>query len=86
MRRITGALLSLTACLLTGCASTDQATLPQAVPCDAIKQYVRDGYSPYCGDLASAPYADTDNRCIPPETHFEIMIPLHDMVQAVCGP
>jgi hypothetical protein len=47
---------------------------------------VKDGYSPYCGDLASAPYADTDNRCIPPETHFEVMIPLHDMVQAVCGP
>jgi len=46
---------------------------------------VNEGFSPYCGDLASEPANDADNRCIPPETHFETMIPLFDLVEAVCG-
>lgn len=84
MRLRTSALLSLTPCLLMACASMEQTMPPRAVPCDEIEKYVRQGYSPYCGDLASAPRNDAANVCIPPETHFETMIPLYDMVKAAC--
>jgi len=85
MRRKILGLLSLTACLLWACASTEPITQPRAVPCDEIEKIVKPDYSPYCGDLASDPANDAENACIPPETHFNTMIPLYDMVKAVCG-
>lgn len=85
MRLKTKGLLSLTGFLLMACANTEKTIPPQAVPCAEIERYVKQGFSPYCGDLASEPANDADNRCIPPETHFETMIPLYDLVEAVCG-
>lgn len=85
MKLKTSALLSLTLCLVMGCAGTVKTTPQRAVPCDEIEKYVKEGFSPYCGDLPEDPEDDRVNTCIPPETHFQTMIPLYDMVKAVCG-